>query len=158
MHTCPLLPKQRELPDGIIPYELMSHFMSVQQSYSNEATHEALEALQRCLRFLPEVNYQVLQYLIRHLVKIAEHSDANKMTAVALSIVFGPSVFHCGSGLEGLRLQGYSNATVCRMIQYNRLLFSKGKKFGVTEPTKPRPYSEHIAEKRKNQVCNLIKV
>ena len=50
-------------------------------------------------------------------------SDTNKMTAVSLSIVFGPSVFHCGGGLEGMREQGYANSVLCRFIMYTNTLF-----------------------------------
>ena len=129
----------------------MQHFVSVQQSHPSEATPDALEALQNCLRYLPEPNYNVLRYLIRHMVKVAEHSDQNKMTAVSLAIVFGPNLFHCGAGLEGLRLQGFSNAAVCRMVQNHKVLFPRGKKWGVTDPPKPRPYLEHVAEKKRDK-------
>lgn len=141
---------QRELPDGIIPDILMTHFVSIQQSYPGEATPEALAALKHCIEFLPEPNYNVLRFLVRHLAKVAKYSDKNKMTAVSLSIVFGPNLFHCGSGLEGLKLQGYSNSSVCRMIQHHKVLFPRGT--GGDVPARPVPYVEHVAKKKKERV------
>lgn len=120
----------------------MPHFVSLQQSYPSEVTPEALDALQHTMGFLPDVNRSTLKYIIRHLARVAEHSESNKMTPVSLSIVFGPNLFHCGSGLEALRLQGYSNSIVCRMIQYHKVLFAK-----KPEPARPLPYSEHMRKK-----------
>ena len=45
------------------------------------------------------------------------------MTPVSLSIVFGPGVFHCGGGLEGMKLQGYANSVLCRLVMYSDALF-----------------------------------
>ena len=149
----------------------MPHFVSMQQSYSTEASPEALEALKHCLAFLPEQNRVILKYLIQHLDRVAEYSDKNKMTSVSLSIVFGPNLFHCDSGLEGLRTQGYCNSCVCRMIQFHKFLFDeeeeegasggKGKKKGkgkkrADAPAKPQPYHEYKANM--SQVCTYIYV
>ena len=143
----------------------MPHFVSLQQSYSADASQEALEALKHCLGFLPEQNHIILKFLIRHLAKVADFSDKNKMTSVSLSIVFGPNLFHCDSGLEGLRTQGYCNSCVCRMIQNHRMLFDggvdggsgegdgegkkrKAKKRTASEPpAKPQPYHEYKANR-----------
>ena len=63
-------------------------------------------------------------YVLKEYVHVyLSPSDTNKMTAVSLSIVFGPSVFHCGGGLEGMREQGYANSVLCRFIMYSNTLF-----------------------------------
>jgi hypothetical protein len=153
---------QRELPDSVIPEILVPHFVSVQQSYSaTSGTPEALDALRLCLHYLPEQNYNVLKYLIKHLSKVAENTDKNKMTPVSLSIVFGPNLMHCGDGLEGLRMQGYSNSLVCQLIRFYKELFGKSKKRpgvdvststqprpGSGIPAKPVPYAEYVASKK----------
>ena len=92
------------------------------------------------------------------------------MTSVSLSIVFGPNLFHCGDGLEGLKLQGYSNSIVCRMIQHYKELFIRSsiETEGTTptstheieigsntptrsnRPTKPVPYQEYMASKNEH--------
>ena len=143
----------------------MPHFVSLQQSYSTDASPEALSALKHCLKFLPKQNHAVLKYIIQHLVKVADYSDKNKMTSVSLSIVFGPNLFHCDSGLEGLKTQGFCNSCVCRMIQNHKVLFDddgdeggdqgtggtkkkKQRKRAASEaPAKPQPYHEYKANK-----------
>jgi len=134
----------------------MPHFVSIQQAHPSEATPEVLQAISRCLKFLPEVNFNSLRFLIRHVAKVAEHSGENKMTAVSLAIVFGPNLFHCGSGLEALKLQGFSNSLVCRMIQNHKMLFPRGQKREGPVPIKPRPYVEHAAIKN-NMVSSNVK-
>ena len=126
----------------------MPHFVGIQQQHPSEATPEALQAISYCLKFLPEVNFNSLRFLIRHMAKVADHSSENKMTAVSMSIVFGPNLFHCGSGLEGLKLQGFSNSLVCRMVQNHKTLFPRGQKKEGPGPVKPRPYVEHVASKK----------
>lgn len=141
---------QRELPDGVVPQDLVPHFVHVQQCYPTEATPEALDKLKESLRLLPTTNYNMLNYLIQHLTRVAKHTEKNKMTSVSLSIVFGPNIFPCGSGLEALKLQGYSNSTTCRMIQNYRTLFDRRRGRKRELPEKPRPYAEH---KRQKHVC-----
>lgn len=41
---------------------------------------------------LPKVHYDVLEFLIRHLVRVANRSEVNKMEPSNLAIVFGPSL------------------------------------------------------------------
>ena len=144
-----LLLFQRELPGGIVPEDFVSHFVKVQQRYPSEATPEALDTLKDSLRLLPTTNYNMLSYLIQHLTRVAKHSDKNKMTPVSLAIVFGPNIFPCGSGIEALKLQGYSNSTTCRMIQNYRTLFDRRRGQKRAPPEKPQPYNEH---KRRKQV------
>ena len=95
----------------------------------------------------------MLSYLIQHLTRVAKHSDKNKMTAVSLSIVFGPNIFPCGSGIEALKLQGYCNSTTCRMVQNYRTLFDRRRGQKRELPAKPQPYSEH---KRQKKVITIV--
>ena len=139
---------QRELPGGIVPEDFVPHFANIQQRYPSEASSEALDKLKESLRLLPTTNYNMLSYLIQHLTRVAKHSDKNKMTAVSLSIVFGPNIFPCGSGVEALKLQGYSNATTCRLIQNYRTLFDRRRGQKREPPEKPQPYSEHKRQKK----------
>ena len=82
----------------------------------------------------------------------------NKMTPVSLSIVFGPNIFHCGDGIQGLQLQGFSNSTVCRMVLYHAVLFGGVEEIKIhkrSSPIRPRPYSEHVADKKTRPVSHV---
>lgn len=136
----------------------MPHFVSVQQSYSGASgTPEALDALRLCLHYLPESNYNVLKFLIKHLTRVAESTELNRMNSVSLSIVFGPNLLHCGDGLEGLRMQGYSNSIVCQLIRYYKELFGRARKRPGSEvPAKPTPYAEHVACKKQALMATAV--
>ncbi len=157
IYQSPCICIQRQLPDGVVPHTKMDDFLSLQRSSPKEPSPENLSTLRDLIHTLPPANYGTLKYLVQHLAKVANHRDANKMTPVSLSIVFGPNIFHCGDGLEGLQLQGYSNSTVCRMILYNEVLFGGVEEVKVrkkSSPVKPRPYSEHIADRNEEKVSS----
>lgn len=134
----------------------MPHFVSVQQSYTGTSgTPEALDALRLCLHYLPEQNYSVLKFLIKHLTKVAASTEMNRMTPVSLSIVFGPNLLHCGDGLEGLKMQGYSNSIVCQLIRFYKELFGKSRKRpGIDTPPRPLPYAEYVASKKEQALMS----
>ncbi len=150
---------QRELPDAVIPASKMSEFLHLQQTSPSEPSLDDLSALKALIHTLPPPNYATLKYLIQHLAKVAQHRDMNKMTPVSLSIVFGPNIFHCGDGIQGLQLQGFSNSTVCRMVLHHAVLFGGVEEIKMckrTSPIKPRPYSEHVANKKTRPVQVLV--
>lgn len=75
----------RELTDGVIPVKFYSVF--------KDATDP--EKLKEAVQSLPQINYDVFEYLVRFLSKVSKFSDDNKMIASNIGIVFGPTVFRC---------------------------------------------------------------
>lgn len=51
-----------------------------------------MATIRKLLRDLPEHHFETLKYLMYHLKKVVNHSEANKMEAKNLSIVFGPTL------------------------------------------------------------------
>lgn len=45
------------------------------------------------LHSLPDDNFALLKYVICFLVAVSHHQNVNKMSPMALSIVFGPNIF-----------------------------------------------------------------
>jgi RhoGAP domain len=58
---------------------------------------------------LPKVHYDVLEYLMRHLVKVSSKSDINKMEPTNLAIVYGPSLIRAEEKGEGDMQAAYAN-------------------------------------------------
>ncbi|CAI8039456.1 Protein FAM13A, partial [Geodia barretti] len=138
----------RELPAPVIPPDIEAKMVDIQQKHPGEMTEQAGSLLRDCLSQLPAIELAVFKYIVNHLSRVAQHSGFNKMTAVALSIVFGPGIFHCGGGLEGMRLQGYANSVLCRFVAHNSTLFQPSSSVVSPErPTRPEPYTEHIRKK-----------
>jgi hypothetical protein len=62
------------------------------QAMKIEVYNDRLCEIKTLVQKLPKVHYQVLEYLLRHLHKVATYSEINKMEASNLAIVFGPSL------------------------------------------------------------------
>lgn len=62
---------------------------------------------------LPRPNYDTLKYLLRHLLRVTEHSDKNRMHIQNLAIVFGPTLLSSGEEPRNLALD---------MMQQNQVI------------------------------------
>uniref|UniRef100_A0A3B4AMD8 Uncharacterized protein n=1 Tax=Periophthalmus magnuspinnatus TaxID=409849 RepID=A0A3B4AMD8_9GOBI len=111
----------RQLPEPIMPFHLYNHLMGLAKEslHSDDATEaeescgssvgkgpelvdlgpdtdpeilNLIEKLKELLKELPKANIATLRYIIRHLRRIAELEDDNKMSPSNLGIVFGPSL------------------------------------------------------------------
>jgi len=112
----------RELPDSLIPYDVQPAFISAHGLREDKEKH--LTVLRHLINKLPQANYDLLKYLITFLNEITESSDVNKMTPVALAVVFGPNIFRCRETLQGLKEQACVNAVTCKLIEQHSHLFS----------------------------------
>ncbi|XP_041485645.1 protein FAM13A-like isoform X2 [Lytechinus variegatus] len=112
----------RELPDPLIVGYLHSQFLTVQEEFQYNK-EESLKQLKNLLQQLPEENFLVLRFLCSFLRKVIHHEDTNKMNSMALAIVFGPNLFRCADGIQGLREQGQTNHLVRLFIDKFDFLF-----------------------------------
>ncbi|XP_074647451.1 protein FAM13A-like isoform X2 [Tubulanus polymorphus] len=111
----------RELPEGLINSYLTKEFVVTHETYGR-TPEICLQKLKVLLDELELENYHLLKYLCRFLVQISLHEVHNKMSPIALSIVFGPNFFKCGEGINGLKDQGITNQIVCKFIvEYDAL-------------------------------------
>ncbi|XP_014672331.1 PREDICTED: uncharacterized protein LOC106812857 [Priapulus caudatus] len=83
----------------------------------------SVDVCRNLVRLLPVENYCLLEYLVAFLLEVAQHEATNKMSATALAIVFGPNVFRCSVGLDGLKEQHLANQIVCSFIEHPDSLF-----------------------------------
>ena len=49
--------------------------------------------MRQMLNELPEQNYTTLKFLVAFLICVTRDEEINKMNAMALAIVFGPTIF-----------------------------------------------------------------
>uniref|UniRef100_I3J2Q7 Rho GTPase activating protein 45 n=1 Tax=Oreochromis niloticus TaxID=8128 RepID=I3J2Q7_ORENI len=94
----------RQLPEPIMPFHLYNKLMGLaKESLHNEGdTPEGedseskvlvlVDSLRELLKELPKPNIATLRYIVRHLRRIAELEEDNKMSPSNLGIVFGPSL------------------------------------------------------------------
>ncbi|XP_060081794.1 protein FAM13A-like isoform X2 [Ylistrum balloti] len=112
----------RELPDAVIPSSLTKQFVSIQEACMND-TSACIYKLKMAIISLPKENYNLLKYIMSFLVVVASHEKYNKMSPMALAIVFGPNLFKCGMGVVGLKDQGTVNQIVYKFIFHYNAIF-----------------------------------
>ncbi|XP_063111072.1 rho GTPase-activating protein 9 isoform X3 [Cavia porcellus] len=80
----------RELPEPLVPPQLLSHFRAALALSKSE---ERLSQIQELIESMPKPNHDTLRHLLEHLCRVIAHSDKNRMTPHNLGIVFGPTLF-----------------------------------------------------------------
>lgn len=78
----------RELPNPLISEQVFQTFLN-----SSQTSSPNVDSVRRELKKLPPANYITLKFLLQHLHRVAENSEANKMNPFNLSSVFAPTVF-----------------------------------------------------------------
>jgi len=102
----------RKLPEPLIPKDMYSKFIDANRE---EDSNERLKSLRLLIRNLPDYHYQTLQFLIKHLRMIADHSEKNKMEPKNLAIVFGPTVVRTSD--ENMVSMVKDMSDQCRIIE-----------------------------------------
>ncbi|KAL6053882.1 SH3-domain binding protein 1, partial [Balamuthia mandrillaris] len=82
----------RELPEPLLTFEFYEKVILPDLISEETDSKQQLSILVPYLRQVPAAQIQVLNYLLKFLDKVVEHSHVNKMTAYNLAIIFGPSL------------------------------------------------------------------
>ncbi|VDP13015.1 unnamed protein product [Soboliphyme baturini] len=80
----------RELQEPLFPHNLVKSFMD---AIKLQVMRDRLKTFVEAIAKLPAVHHDTLDHLLRHLLKVAEHSSKNRMQIHNLAIVFGPTLF-----------------------------------------------------------------
>uniref|UniRef100_K1PJ18 Protein FAM13B n=1 Tax=Magallana gigas TaxID=29159 RepID=K1PJ18_MAGGI len=118
----------REIPESLIPENKTQRFIAVQEEYQNNPAG-CISGLRLELQGLGEVHYNLLRYLIRFLVVVAQYERTNKMSPI------------CGQGVIGLKDQGKINQIVYKFITNYDALFK--------EENEISPSDEWVKQKQK---------
>nr|XP_020447008.1 unconventional myosin-IXb-like isoform X2 [Monopterus albus] len=91
IHTTTGLVKRwlRELPDPLMTFSLYSDFLHAVELPEKD---ERIRGIYQKIDELPPANYNTLERLIFHLVRVAKEEQHNKMSPGALAIVFAPCI------------------------------------------------------------------
>ncbi|XP_016335239.1 rho GTPase-activating protein 27 isoform X2 [Sinocyclocheilus anshuiensis] len=95
----------RELPEPLFPFSFFDRFIAAIQmsDYSQKVSY-----IRDLVRNLPLPNHDTMEVLFRHLRKVIEHGELNRMSVQSMAIVFGPTL---------LRPQEESNITMHMVFQ-----------------------------------------
>ncbi|XP_072522758.1 rho GTPase-activating protein 27 isoform X2 [Salminus brasiliensis] len=79
----------RELQEPLFPY---SHFNSFVQGIKIPDYHSKVSYMRDLVKSLPQPNHDTMEALFRHLRKVIEYGEENRMTLQNVAIVFGPTL------------------------------------------------------------------
>ncbi|MED6244382.1 hypothetical protein ATANTOWER_007752 [Ataeniobius toweri] len=135
----------RELPEPLMTYQLYDEWI---QASSVSDPDKRLQALWVVCDQLPKNNKNNLRYLVKFLSKLAQDSEANKMTPSNISIVLGPNLLWAkteGSLAEmAAATSVHVVAIIEPIIQHADWFFPEDVEFNVSGMfVMPTPASNH---------------
>ncbi|KAM7387664.1 hypothetical protein PAMA_010008 [Pampus argenteus] len=79
----------RELPEPLFPFSCFDKFIAAIQvpDYSLKVSY-----MKDLVRLLPLPNHDTMELLFKHLRRVIEHKDSNRMSVQSIAIVFGPTL------------------------------------------------------------------
>ncbi|XP_033838325.1 rho GTPase-activating protein 12-like isoform X2 [Periophthalmus magnuspinnatus] len=79
----------RDLPEPLFPYNLFHDFISAIKSPDYR---QRVQSIKDLIKQLPKPNHDTMQALFKHLRKVVDHGEDNRMTIQSVAIVFGPTL------------------------------------------------------------------
>ncbi|XP_035509134.1 unconventional myosin-IXb isoform X3 [Morone saxatilis] len=113
IHTVTGLVKQwlRELPDPLMTFTHYSDFLHAVELPEKQ---EQLHAIYKVLEELPTANFNTLERLVFHLVRVCKVETHNRMSPNSLAIVFAPCVLRCPDSADPLlSMKDVAKTTTC---------------------------------------------
>uniref|UniRef100_A0A8C5HL78 Rho GTPase activating protein 12 n=1 Tax=Gouania willdenowi TaxID=441366 RepID=A0A8C5HL78_GOUWI len=79
----------RELPEPLFTYGSFTDFINAIKcsDYKQRVT-----SIKELIKKLPKANHDTMQVLFKHLRRVIDHSESNRMTTQSVAIVFGPTL------------------------------------------------------------------
>ncbi|XP_052319908.1 unconventional myosin-IXb-like isoform X4 [Oncorhynchus keta] len=113
IHTVTGLVKRwlRELPEPLLTFSLYNDFLHAVELPEQS---EQLRAVYQKLDDLPPSNFNTLERLVFHLVRVAKEEEHNRMSANSLAIVFAPCILRSPDTTDPfLSMKDISKITTC---------------------------------------------
>lgn len=79
----------RELPEPLFTY---THFHDFVSAIKITDYKQRVQSIKELVRQLPKPNHDTMQALFKHLRKVIDHGEENRMTTQSVAIVFGPTL------------------------------------------------------------------
>ncbi|XP_036387572.1 rho GTPase-activating protein 15 isoform X1 [Megalops cyprinoides] len=79
----------RELPEPLVPY---GFFTDIVETVKMSDYLDKVDRMKCLVLNMPPPNHDTMRFMFRHLKRVMEHSDINRMTTQNIGIVFGPTL------------------------------------------------------------------
>ncbi|XP_027705344.1 rho GTPase-activating protein 42 isoform X1 [Vombatus ursinus] len=138
----------RCLTEPLMTYKLHKDFIVAVKSDDQNYRVEAVHAL---VHKLPEKNREMLDILIRHLVKVSLHSQQNLMTISNLGVIFGPTLMRAQEETVAAMMNiKFQNIVVEILIEHYEKIFHT-----APDPNIPLPQPQSRSGSRRTRAICL---
>ncbi|XP_051959276.1 rho GTPase-activating protein 12b isoform X2 [Xyrauchen texanus] len=79
----------RELPEPLFTYASFSDFI---EAIKNSDYKQRVQSIKDLIKQLPNPNQETMKVLFKHLKRVIDHGEVNRMTTQSVAIVFGPTL------------------------------------------------------------------
>ncbi|XP_075054875.1 rho GTPase-activating protein 42 isoform X2 [Mixophyes fleayi] len=137
----------RCLTEPLMTYKLHKDFILAVKSDDQNYRVQAVHAL---VHKLPEKNREMLDILIKHLVKVSLHSQQNLMTVSNLGVIFGPTLMRAQEETVAAMMNiKFQNIVVEILIEHYEKIFHT-----APDPNVPLPQAQpRSISKRTRAIC-----
>ncbi|XP_058869197.1 rho GTPase-activating protein 15-like isoform X1 [Acipenser ruthenus] len=117
----------RELPEPLVPYSFFDEFVETVKMSDNA---EKVAKLKLLVENLPPANHDTMKYMFRHLKRVNERSDLNRMSPQNISIVFGPTLMRPEKDFANIAINMvYQNQVVEDILSECDTIFGQGRDY-----------------------------
>ncbi|CAL8099899.1 unnamed protein product [Orchesella dallaii] len=114
----------RELPNPLCTYQLYDKFVTAAQA----SDEERLFRMREVVHELPPPHYRTLEYLMKHLARVAQRSNETGMTPKNMAIVWAPNLIRCkeleAGGVDALKGIGVQAVVTEYLVRHADLIFN----------------------------------
>ncbi|XP_051530314.1 rho GTPase-activating protein 12-like isoform X6 [Myxocyprinus asiaticus] len=79
----------RELPEPLFTYASFNDFVD---AIKNSDYKQRVQSIKDLIKQLPKPNHETMKVLFKHLKRVIDHGEVNRMTTQSVAIVFGPTL------------------------------------------------------------------
>ncbi|XP_040196122.1 rho GTPase-activating protein 42 [Rana temporaria] len=138
----------RCLTEPLMTYKLHKDFILAVKSDDQNYRVQAVHAL---VHKLPEKNREMLDILIKHLVKVSLHSQQNLMTVSNLGVIFGPTLMRAQEETVAAMMNiKFQNIVVEILIEHYEKVFHT-----APDPNVPLPQAQQRSISRRTRAICL---
>ncbi|KAG7454970.1 hypothetical protein MATL_G00251570 [Megalops atlanticus] len=129
----------RELPNPLLTYQLYDKFAD---AVAVQLEEERLVKFKEVLKELPHLHFRTLEYLMHHLVRMAEHASQTNMHVRNLAIVWAPNLLRS----RDIEATGFNGTAAFMEVRVQSIVVE----FILTHVSQLFPGPGHASERRKS--------
>ncbi|XP_051553158.1 rho GTPase-activating protein 12-like isoform X2 [Myxocyprinus asiaticus] len=113
----------RELPEPLFTYAFFNNFISAIKMPDYK---QKVQAVMDIMKQLPLPNHDTIQVLFKHLKKVIQHVNENRMTTQSVAIVFGPTLLRPETETANMAVHMvYQNQIVELVLMEYEIIFGR---------------------------------